>query len=376
MGLEPGHMGGPHGPEPLLATPPSLLEHSAPGWIDINLPYVPEEDARWYRRVHFARDASFLLTKYEVVINGNPYDLSINRRRHTQRKIQFGDSTRSVRLDHDSHQLFIDDVVQYRVHEHECTVMLGGTEYRIYVRGPTEKMWIDGHQFEVRLDAPPERVIIANAPYDLYIDRTNKEVVVDGRAVCAYSKDAPHDVVLGAGKRHVFQFFPPARQILIDGEECVLDMSRRFPAVRIKGRWHGVRFDGPPRHVIVNDKPYTVPVDTPLKVKVEGRPYLLALGGPGHEVIIEDEWYEVKFGGPPVFAKIGNFKTFKLQLDGGPPEVRILGVIESFGDDTAAMTTDSYEQRPVVIPSPPLPPSQGKITQFSVGTRPSAIRIV
>ena len=366
MGPEAARFGGPRGGalEPVHGARPPLLQPPAPpGWIDINLPYRPDEDARWYRRVHFRRDASYLMTKYEVVINGNPYDLSITRRRNTERKIQFGETSRSVRLDPASQELFIDGNVYYRIHEHERAVMIGGSEYRIYVRGPTEKMWIDGHQFEFRLDAPPERVLIANASYDLYIDRQKKEVFVDGLSVCPYNKDKTHDVLLGLGRRHVFQFFPPARQILIDGEECMLDMSKRFPAVNIKGRWHGLRFDGPPREVLINDKAYPVSVDNPLKVKIDHRPYLLALGGPGHEIILEDEWYEVKFGGPPVFAKIGNFKTFKLQLEGGPPEVRILGVIEGIDDAQRAVTVQNYDHHaPAIAPQP----NTGKIIPSNI----------
>lgn len=65
------------------------------------------------------------------------------------------------------------------------------------------------------------------------------------------------------------------------------------------------RFDGPPREIIVDDVPYMVPMDRPVRIRIGKRSHMLGFGGPGQEVTIDGKPYELMFDGPPRQVKIG-----------------------------------------------------------------------
>ena len=322
---------------PLPPLPPSSADEREQS-------YFPEHDPRWQRRFELHWSRPMQLTRFDVVINGKPTSINAMSRKGP-RVMYFGNSTRAVNVDLNASEVTIDGKACCRINEPEQTIDVDGRTFHVFVRGPQEKLWIDGHLFNIRVDAPPEVVFIARTQCSLYVNRGTNEVFVDGRAVCPWSKERAFEVVLRTGTRHTFQFFPPSRHILIDGESCLLDLSLECPAVRIKGRWHGIRFDGRPREVLINDETYLVDVSKPTTFHMRNRAFVVALGGPGHEVIIEDEWHEVGFGGQPVFTEMNNFRSLKIQLLGAPPDVKILGV----------MHVDPNREPPLPLSAIPVP---------------------
>lgn len=238
-------------------------------------------------------------------------------------RINIGNRHLVIGLDSKSRQLIIDGIGCYRFGSPPKEVNIRGQTYRVYVHGPEKKLWIDDHLFEINIDGPPEKINIGGKVHEVRIDSATNYVIVDDYNICHCDADETQTVTL-AFVLHSISFKAPKKEILIDGKHCTLDLSGKFPVIWIDGRAHGIRFDGEPRYIFIDDNPYLVPVDWARKCRIDGpKPRLLAFGGPGHEVIIDDQWFEVKFNGAEKFIKFGG-STHKVFLKGNPPEVKIL----------------------------------------------------
>ena len=313
--------------------------------------YVPEYDERWVSRVKEKQGR--LPGSHCLVVNKTQFDM-------------IPDMPRSIRL-LDASAVVVSDTSEvlltvgreskpkcyYKLGEPPKQINLRGKDFRIFVQGPLKRFWIDGHQFEVRADSPPLKIWIARVEHNIRIDSFRKRIYVDGHDLCPFETEEVQKVQI-AYKDHEIAFKPPLRQILIDGSLCKLDLGSVFPLVVIKDKPHGIRFNGKPRIMKIDGEEVKVPLDRPRWYKVAGvRPRLLAFGGPGHEVIIDDQWYEAKFGGAEKFVQIG-LRTVKIQLEGPPPEVKILGELIT-PDRAKELAGWPQPERP-----PPGPPGRGR----------------
>ena len=279
--------------------------------------YMPDFDVRWRMRAQ-AVDNAF--NTYTVVIDGRQFEMNLNDR---PRFIKCHTFSIKVALNGYNSYLVIDDFNCYRFGSLPSEIRLHGADHTVFVRGPQKKLWIDDNLFEINVDAPPEMVNVDGRRHEIQIDSGSNSFIVDGHRVCEYGSEGVQDVQL-AFVLHRIQFSPPRKSILIDGQLCTLDMTGKYPVVWMNGRPRGIRFDGPPRYIYIDDLPYLVPMDWARKCRIDGpKPRLLAFGGPGHEVIIDDQWFEVKFGGAEKLMKFGGH-MHKIQLRGDPPEVKIL----------------------------------------------------
>lgn len=284
---------------------------------DENRFYMPDFDVRWRMRAQ-AVDSAY--STYTVVIDGRHFEMNLNDR---PRFIKCHNVRIKVALSGYNSHLLVDDFNCYRFGSPPSDVRIHGAIHTVFVRGPQKKLWIDDNLFEINVDAPPEMVNVGGRRHEIQIDSASNSFIVDGHRVCDYGSEGVQDVQL-AFVLHKIQFSPPRKEILIDGQLCTLDMTGKYPVVWMNRRPHGIRFDGPPRYIYIDDLPYLVPMDWARKCRIDGpKPRLLAFGGPGHEVIIDDQWFEVKFGGAEKLVKFGGH-MHKIQLRGDPPEVKIL----------------------------------------------------
>ena len=279
--------------------------------------YMPDFDVRWRMRAQTVDSAS---NTYTVVIDGRHFEMNLNDR---PRFIKCHNMPIKVALNGYDSQLVVDGFDCYRFGSPPSGVIIHGAMHNVFVQGPQKKLWIDDNLFEINVDAPPEVINIGGHRHDIQINSASDSVIVDGHRVCECSAEGVQHVQL-AFILHKIQFSPPKKEILIDGQLCTLDMTGKYPVVWIDRRPRGIRFDGPPRYINIDDRPYLVPVDQARKCRIDGpKPRLLAFGGPGHEVIVDDQWFEVKFGGAEKLVKFGG-RVHKIQLLGNPPEVKIL----------------------------------------------------
>lgn len=295
--------------------------------------YVPEYDPRWLARANRYRE-HILLNSYEFVIDGKKrYPLMIGDK---PKLIFIGDKRRYVQIDKKTREVLIDGKNYTYVGQPERGVILGGKKYFIQVQGMLKRFWIDGHQFELRLDDPPLPVTIAGKDHVLQLDTESSSVVLDRTNLCPIELTVPKTVIID-GKNHILQFTPPARKILLGDKLCELNLSKKFPSVMVDGEEHGIRFEGVSREMVINGEQYVVPMDNTNVIKFgSGKPYAFAFGGPGHEVIIDDLIYQVNFNGPPVTLQIGQRK-FEVQLPGNPPKPLILGIVKTPKDISASV---------------------------------------
>ena len=279
--------------------------------------YMPDFDVRWRMR---ALTVDSVSSTYAVVIDGRHFEMNLNDR---PRFIKCHNRRISVALNGYSSHLVIDGYNCYRFGSPQSDVRIHGEIHTVFVQGPQKKLWIDDNLFEINVDAPPEMINIGGHRHEIQINSASNSVIVDGHNVCKYGSEGVQDVQL-AFVLHKIQFSPPKKEILIDGQLCTLDMTGKYPVVWMDNRPHGIRFDGLPRYIYIDEQPYRVPMDRARKCRIDGpKPRLLAFGGPGHEVIIDDQWFEVKFGGAEKLVKFGG-RVHKIQLIGDPPEVKIL----------------------------------------------------
>ena len=273
------------------------------------------DDPRWVTM----RGMTSVEAQEEVVIDKRPYEIKVGGQ---PRKIRLGPG-RSCHLyvDPVKRGVMIDGKLLYRFGEPVKDVNINGKMVKLFFHGLPRLFWIDGHQFQVRIDAPPKRILIDGAPYGFQIDGRDMMILVDRLEKGTYG-GPPREIILN-NKKHEIRFDPLPREILIDGQFCELKLDRRIPVVIYKGRPHGIRFDGPPRTVLIDDFPFSVPMDRAIKVKIKTRPHFLAFGGPAHEIIIDGKWFEVKFDNIPREIVLGS-NTHIVRLEGPCPTVKIL----------------------------------------------------
>jgi hypothetical protein len=126
-------------------------------------------------------------------------------------------------------------------------------------------------------------------------------------------------------ERHEVSFVCPPKRIMIDGVERRMRYDTPVPCIEMhNGRLHAIRFDGPPRPIHIDDTAYEVAYDRPRRIKLGGRAHELAWGGPGFELIVDGKAHELQFNQPPREILIGT-RTHMVHIEGGPPEVKILG---------------------------------------------------
>lgn len=297
----------------LVLAPQDTFEPYEYPWYDTDQYYVAEHDPRWALRAKGEISQSHYLNlgqrQYQLPIGVQP------------RKVKWGPTTIHISISN-NREVIIDNQCYYRIGEPERQVNINGRQDTIFVHGPSKKIWIDEQQYDIDVDAPPETVRLGKNEHRIQIDGSRNMVVVDGHDVCVID-EFPKQVKI-AYNDYTICFTPPARKILIDGELCDLDLSGRFPKVNINNVPHGIRFDGPPKNILIDGKPWFVPVDSPRRARLGVKSHLIAFGGPGHEIIIDDNWYELKFGAPEKFIKIGS-NLHSVRLEGNPPGVKILG---------------------------------------------------
>ncbi len=292
----------------------------APGELslpyDMETYYVPEHDPRWWKP-----PTDGARVDHQLLLDNRFFGVPYNN----QSRVIPIDSTHSltVKADPTSKEIYIDNVCYYRVGDPVREFTYKGLKHKIAYYGQIKKLWIDGYMYEIQTDAPPVKVLLAGEEHDMRVDGIDDTVLIDGIIVAKYG-EPKHFIQVGS-RSHDIQFVPPARQILIDGKLCQLDLTHVFPSVIIEGKRHGIRFDGTAREIFLNGKAWTVNVDRPRKARFGGlRNHILALGGPGHEIIVDGKWYEVKFNGQEKSIQIGTHME-SVRLEGPPPEVKILG---------------------------------------------------
>jgi len=330
---------------------------------------MPDFDVRWRIRAQ-AADGAY--KAYSVVIDGRHFDMNLNDR---PRIIKCHNFPIKVALTSYSSQLIVNDFNCYRFGAKPSDVRIHGQVHTVSVHGPQKKLWIDDNLFEINVDAPPEMINIGGRRHEIQIDSASNSVIVDGHHVCEFGTDEVQDVQL-AFVLHKIQFRPPKKEILIDGQLCTLDMAGKFPVVWTDGRPHGIRFDGMPRYIYIDDRPYLVPMDSARKCRIDGpKPRLLAFGGPGHEVIVDDQWFEVKFGGAEKLMKFGG-RIHRIQLFGDPPEVKILPEVllkEQHGPGLGAAALGNYASLQYQNHGSPAPGSMFDFVSFLLCKKVGAI---
>lgn len=92
-----------------------------------------------------------------------------------------------------------------------------------------------------------------------------------------------------------------------------------------EGVFHAIKFSSPtPKEIFIDDEPYMVPFDKPIRIRLNGRPHELAWGGPGFEVIVDGRPYELQFNKPAREIVIGTTPRY-VYICGDAPDVKILG---------------------------------------------------
>ena len=326
-------------PSPVVPVAPSVVGES----------YSHTLDPRWQAR---ARSAA----TYELVIDGRGYGMAVHTGR--PRRIRVAGLQVVVRVDWPMRTVHVGDTLVYHVGEPELLAMIAGGRHHVHLRGPSHRLWLNGEPLELCVDAPVVSVPVCGVMHGVRLETATQAVIINGARVASLTK--PVQSVTLAGRNHELRLHAPPKQILIDGRLCELDFSERFPVLRVGGVAHGIRFDGMARDIVIDGRPWRVPMERPRRVRLGGgtsRPHVLAFGGPGHEVIIDDQWYVVKFGGPEVVCRLASGQTLCVQLPGSPPEVKVLGEAAPMPPPSAAgqsprAAAAAPQRRPHLLPAP------------------------
>ena len=306
--------------KPAPNEPPGGMEpNRGPGGPPANkAAYNVNDDSRWFRVVGMLSPEN----TEEFVIDGRPYEIMIGK---PSRRIRLGPKSMEVFADPNERGIRIDGRVVYRFGDFVKDIKIQGDTHKVFYHGQPRLLWIDGILHELRSDAPPKIIKIKDQDKTVKIDGRDNMIIIDNNEVGTFG--GPMRFVFVDNNRVELTFEPPPRKILIDGKMCELKLDRKVPCVLIEGKPHGIRFDGPPRDIHINDIPYRAFMDRGTKIRIGNKPCYISFGGPAHEVIMDGRWFEVKFGGPPKEIKIGN-RDFKIQLKGPPPDVKILNAME------------------------------------------------
>ncbi|KAL4230869.1 hypothetical protein ACF0H5_011243 [Mactra antiquata] len=254
----------------------------------------------------------------EVAIGKKNFEIKVGG---PPRKIKWNNGMVEVFADPVKRGITIDKKLVYRFGEKVKDVIVRGTSHKFFYHGRPLDLWVEGQHYDVRVDAPPKNIIINGKNHKIKIDGRDMMILIDNEEKGRFGGE-PRFIIV-EDERMELRFEPPPRFILIDGNQCELKLNMQQPCVNIKGILHGIRFDGPPRDLIINEKLYQIYTDHAVKLRVGSRFYYVALGGPCHELIIDGKWYEVGFDSPPKEINIGK-QVLMVQLPGPPPDVKIL----------------------------------------------------
>ena len=346
----------PQGPPGLVRGPPQPPEgrENIPGTMGMpprpSLPPGPHEpshiadpmaDPRWApMRGLLDSDGT-----EELVIDGKPFELRMG----TSRKLRIHGMVMDVAVDLKERGIRINSQLVYKLGEPIKEVPIADRTVRLYYHGLPKPIWIDGQQYEMRLDAPPRNVITDGVRRGFQIDGRDMMILVDRLEKGRYG-GPPRKIRIG-GHNHEIAFQAPPRRILIDGKSCELKLDSKIPFVIIDNKPHGIRFDGEPRTVFINDIHFTIPVDRAERIKIGQRPTYIAFGGPAHEIIIDGKWFEVKFDNIPKDIHLGN-RHFMIRLPGPLPRVKILQELPLIMDDSQLLSTNKMNSQPNQPPGP------------------------
>nr|KAG5689305.1 hypothetical protein BaRGS_022029 [Batillaria attramentaria] len=283
-----------------------------------------------------------------MVIDGKPYEVRMG----VKRRFRIYGEFHEVYPDPEERGIRIDGVILYKFGEPKKDVKIGHRVVEMFYHGPVRKFWVDGQQHKLRLDAPPFNMTFDGTVYGFQIDGRDNMLLVDRLEKGPFG-GPPRPLVLNNVEHEIC--FEMQRRILIDNQSCELKLDRDIPVIMYNGKPHGIRFEGGPRNMFIDDVPYSVPMDKAVKVTLPTRTGLrthyLAFGGPAHEVIIDGKWFEVKFNNVPKNITIGN-RVISIRLEPPVPRVKILSEI-----------THGFEENPKQpgpfphMPQPPLPPT-------------------
>ena len=200
-------------------------------------------------------------------------------------------------------------------------IFVGGTQGSVSVQGQCKKLWIDGVEHEFRLDQA-YRVTLGL----ILLDTVKMSVLIDGTPVCPLTMGKPQ--IFFKSRFHWIQFYPPERKFCLGETTFLINFCRKFPCITDDKGSRGIKFQGPPRAMIINGKSYKIGMNEPTKINLNhDKPYLISFGGPYHEVIINEQWFHVPFDGKIVVIVIeGN--VLEVMLSGPVPTIEVLGYID------------------------------------------------
>ena len=288
----------------------------------------------------------------EIVLGKKNYEIKLGA---PPRKIQWANGVIEVYADPSKRGIVIDNELMYRFGERVKEVTIRGKRVKLFYHGKPLDIWIDGNNYEVRVDSPPKTLIINNQPHRIQVDGRDMMILIDKAEKGPFGGEPRY--ILIDDIRMELRFDPPPRHILIDGEMCELKLNTKQPCINVKGVFRGIRFKGPPRDVFINGSRYQIHTDHAVKIRVGNKYHYVALGGPCHEVIVDGKWYEVKFDEPPKEITVGN-RVLMIAIPGAPPEVQILDPV-SEGPQPPNIPMFNMGPQRMPMPGPPGPMGPG-----------------
>ena len=281
--------------------------------------YVPSHDSRWFAPV---REHSTFPSEtiHEIQIDGVYYAVGLNEE-PKKLKIDHNYSL-TCNVDHETKEVFINNSCYYRIGEPRRNIVIAGRQHRIMYHGPMRRIWIDEVMFDIWSDAPPTKIKLDGEECSCYIDALTGELEINEEKVCKIGFEPVTCEIFGVER--TITTTQSSKKILLDGILSEMDFRGRYPCVKMKNQEKGIRFDGPPREIIINDRKWTVNMNKGRRVKLGGNTHVIAYGGPGHEVIIDGKWYQCKFNNEEKEIRLG-METHKIRLEPPGPEVKILG---------------------------------------------------
>ncbi len=297
--------------------PPEKRQYILP--YDTNKFHVPSHDSRWFAPV---REHSTFPSEtiHEIQIDGVYYAVGLNEE-PKKLKIDHNYSL-TCNVDHETKEVFINNSCYYRIGEPRRNIVIAGKNHRIMYHGPMRRIWIDEVMYDIWSDAPPTKIKLDGEECNCYIDALTGELEINEEKVCKIGFEPVTCEIFGVER--TITTTQSGKKILLDGILSEMDFRGRYPCVRMNNQEKGIRFDGPPREIIIDDKKWTVHMHKGRRVKFGGNTHVIAYGGPGHEVIIDGKWYQCKFNNEEKEIRLG-METHRIRLEPPGPEVTILG---------------------------------------------------
>jgi len=316
---------------PITKNPPKPAVEDTPVPKLVPKPvYDHNKDDRWImpggRRMMDGPLSIFPEGTEEIVMNGQPFPIELGG---PKCMIVYKGEKLEVFIDSTRRMLHINGNIVYKVSDPVKEVSWGpgpNNIAQVFYHGKPRNLWIDGFLYTLRIDAPPKIIKFRDKDYTILIDGRDGMILINKKEVGSYGGKPRIEKI--DGERVELRFTPPPKSIGIDGEQCLIRLDRKIPFIIMKDVARGIRFDGPPREVIINNQKYFIPTDRAVECRVDNIFHMVAFGGPSHEIIIDGVWYELLFNGPPREITAGNHKLL-VGLPTPPPDVKILDPIEN-----------------------------------------------